>query len=101
MKQEKDRYAREISNLFSIGKQREQELKNLEDERKLMSKELANAKAAKCDALIQAEEVKAKEIALSFREQRLANERELMQQQTNSLTEDLSAVTDKATSVFK
>ena len=52
----------------------------------------------KCDALIRAEDVAAKEVSLAYREKRLQDDRELMQQHINSLTEDLHSTTEKANS---
>ena len=49
-----------------------------------------------CDALIRAEDVASKEVSLAYREKRLEDDRELMQQHINTLTEDLQASTEKA-----
>ena len=46
--------------------------------------------------MIRAEDVAAKEVSLAYREKRLEDDRELMQQHINSLTEDLHTTTEKA-----
>ena len=50
-----------------------------------------------CDALIRAEDVASKEVSLAYREKRLEEDRELLQQHISTLTEDLHAATEKAT----
>lgn len=46
--------------------------------------------------MIRAEDVASKEVSLAYREKRLEDDRELMQQHINTLTEDLHATTEKA-----
>ena len=93
LKQERDGYAKEAENWSNAGRNYENQLKRMEEERQVLNRELSNANSAKCDALIRAEEVKSKEVSLSYREQRLENEREAMQRQIISLTEELNAAT--------
>ena len=47
LKEERDRYARELSDVSEIGKRRDQELHRMEEDMKTMSEELQKANAAK------------------------------------------------------
>ena len=93
LKQERDGYAKEAENWSNAGRNYENQLKRMEEERQVLNRELSIANSAKCYALIRAEEVKSKEVSFSYREQRLENEREAMQRQNISLTEELNAAT--------
>ena len=47
LKEERDRQARELSDMSEVGKRRDQELIRIEEELKTMSEELQKANAAK------------------------------------------------------
>ena len=53
LKEERDRQARELSDMSEVGKRRDQELIRIEEELKTMSEELQKANAAKVSCVRQ------------------------------------------------
>ncbi|XP_044260460.1 nucleoprotein TPR isoform X2 [Tribolium madens] len=74
---------------------RDSEIERLQADLSTLTKQLEGAVNAKCEALAQADEVASMKLRLEYREKRMEQERQLLNSQIESLTEDLNARTEE------
>lgn len=87
---------KELEEIREISEKRRQEIEALHVDLKRLSEQLAEANAAKCEALVRSEDVEAKEIAVRHKEARIEQERDLFEERLNGLSEDLRHAHDNA-----
>lgn len=80
----------ERDSLLKMVDRRNFEVQRLQNEIEVFKKQLQEAVNTRCEALNKYEEVKHQEMNLKFKENRLDQEKDLMQKQIASLTEDLN-----------
>lgn len=96
VRRDRENLNKEVEDLREVSERRRNEIENLHTDCKRLTEQLAEANAAKCEALIRSEDIEAKEIALRHRESRLEQERDLFEQRLNGLAEDLRHAHDNA-----
>ncbi len=96
LRRERDQLSAERNDLIALAERRQEEVERLGRERQALSKQVEEANAAKCNALVKAEEVKSKEVSLRYREKRLEEEREFLTTQHSALTEELRKKSEEA-----
>ncbi|XP_063920607.1 nucleoprotein TPR isoform X2 [Zophobas morio] len=74
---------------------RNNEIERLQADLSTLTKQLEGAVNAKCEALAQADEVASMKLRLEYREKRIEQERQLLNSQIESLTEDLNVKTEE------
>ncbi|XP_068911983.1 nucleoprotein TPR-like isoform X2 [Tenebrio molitor] len=74
---------------------RNAEIERLQTDLTTLTKQFEAAVNAKCEALAQADEVSSMKLRLEYREKRIEQERQLLNNQIESLTEDLNARTEE------
>ncbi|EFA01249.2 nucleoprotein TPR isoform X2 [Tribolium castaneum] len=74
---------------------RDSEIERLQADLSTLTKQLEGAVNAKCEALAQADEVASMKLRLEYREKRMEQERQLLNSQIETLTEDLNARTEE------
>ena len=74
---------------------RNNEIERLQADLSTLTKQLEGAVSAKCEALAQADEVASMKLRLEYREKRIEQERQLLNSQIESLTEDLNVKTEE------
>ena len=100
LKRERDRAVQESEDVSERAARRQDELRELNDERKALVQRLSDSESAKFNALLRSEDVASKEKSLEIREKRLTEDRELMQNYINNLREDLHEANDKNAQVL-
>lgn len=85
----------EKDELVKMMERREAEIERLRSDIASLSSQLENAFAAKCQALASSEEVASKKLALEYREKRMEQERALLNNQVQQLTQDLNQRTEE------
>ena len=99
LKRERDKAVQESEDVSDRAARRQDELRELNDERKALVQRLSDSESAKFNALLRSEDVASKEKSLEIREKRLTEDRELMQNYINNLREDLHEANDKNSQV--
>ena len=95
LQRERDKAVQESEDVSERAGRRQDELRELNEERKSLVQRLSDSESAKFNALLRSEDVAAKEKSLEIREKRLTEDRELMQNYINNLREDLHEANDK------
>jgi nucleoprotein TPR len=80
----------ERDSLMKMVERRNFEVERLEDDIKALKQQLQSAIHQKCEALSKYEEVQHKEVNLDFKEKRIEQERLILQNQIDMLTNDLN-----------
>ncbi|XP_037089681.1 nucleoprotein TPR-like [Pollicipes pollicipes] len=99
VRRERDVLRSEKAELAQQLERRAAEAGRLTAELARLTEQLAAANAAKCAALVQAEETAAKEISLQFRERRMEQEKALLEKQQELLTGHLESRTEELANV--
>ena len=96
MRRERDSLSKDLEEMREVSEKRLNDIEALHTDCKRLTEQLAEANAAKCQALVRVEDVESKEIALKHRENRLDQERDLFEERLNALSEDLRQTHDNA-----
>ena len=96
LRRDKESLSKDLEEIREVAEKRLNSNEGLHLDCKRLTEQLAEANAAKCTALVRAEDVEAKEIALKHREARLEQERDLFEERLNALSEDLRQTHDNA-----
>ena len=96
LRRDKESLSKDLEEIREVAEKRLNNIEELHLDCKRLTEQLAEANAAKCTALVRAEDVEAKEIALKHREARLEQERDLFEERLNALSEDLRQTHDNA-----
>ena len=88
LQRERDKAVQESEDVSERAGRRQDELRELNEERKSLVQRLSDSESAKFNALLRSEDVAAKEKSLEIREKRLTEDRELMQNYINNLEVD-------------
>jgi nucleoprotein TPR len=99
LKRERDQLSAERNDLFELAERRQQEVERLHAEWQTLSKQLGEANEEKCRALVASEDVKSKEVSLQYRERRMEEEREYLNSQVRTLTEELTRKNEESMGV--
>ena len=86
----------EVEEYRTLAERRRGDIEALNVDCKRLTEQLAEANAAKCEALVRSEDIAAKEIALKHKESRLEQERDLFEERMDALSEDLRHAHDNA-----
>lgn len=89
LKRERDQLGEERNDLFALAERRQAEIDRVHEDWRSLSKQLEEANAARCGALVKAEEVESKELSLRYREKRMEEERQYLQGQVTALDTEL------------
>lgn len=85
----------ERDELSKMVERRNAEVERMQSDINLLSKQLDAAVTAKCEALAQSDEVASMKLTIEYKEKRLEQERTLLNNQIQSLTEDLNQRTEE------
>ncbi|XP_007893774.2 translocated promoter region b, nuclear basket protein isoform X1 [Callorhinchus milii] len=91
----KDELDNEKRELVRTLERRSQELEHLNEDFKRLNTKLAETNSAKIDLQLKLDELQVSEISIKYREKRLEQEKELLQNQTNWLNAELKKKTDE------
>ena len=95
LKRERDQLKAERDDLFELAERRQTEISNLNKDWQNMSAELREANNAKFEAILKAEDVASKEVTLQYKEKRMEEEREYLNNQISTLTDELHIKNDE------
>lgn len=90
MRREKNAVVDERDSLMKVIERQTTELERQQQEIRSYQQQLKAAINAKCDAIARLDEIESKESALDFKERRMEQERTMLQNQIQTLSEDLN-----------
>lgn len=85
----------ERDELLKMIDRRNAEVERMQADIEILTKQLTAAVSAKCEALAQADEVASMKLTIEYKEKRLEQERALLNNQVQSLTQDLTQRTEE------
>lgn len=87
---ERAQFIEERDNLLKLTEHQKDEIERLQSDNRMFKQQLKNAISAKCEAIARVDEIESKETTFEYKERRFEQEREILQSQIRTLSQDLN-----------